>query len=119
MLRPPFSPKTLEIAIDYTILKPLIKELKKVWNSTTIPEGRDGCDDCKKLAILFAIEEDFQQQDLRRRRDFAGAMSVQKEISRRNFVRYSILAEFRQEGEAIFSNEGLVANWEYPGSPDR
>ena len=117
MLKVPFVPKAVEIAIDYTILVPLIKELKQVWNSTTIPEGRDRCDDCKKLDILFAIEEDFKQQDQRRRHYFADVKSVQWEISRRKFLReqrqYSIWAEFRREGDAIFSNDGLVANWEY------
>jgi hypothetical protein len=43
----PFSPKGLEIEIEYKSLEPLIKEVKDVWNATQMPEGREGCDDCK------------------------------------------------------------------------
>ncbi len=113
----PFTPKTVEIKIDYKILDPAIKEFKRVWNAKILPEGRPGCDDCKKLDLLFAIDEEFQLhdrqifdaiQDSPRHRHALISSDFDRRQRRRN-----ALIDIARLGDDMFSHDGLVANWEF------
>jgi hypothetical protein len=115
----PFKPKPVEISIDYTILDPLIEEMKTLWNAKQTPDSRQGCDDCKKRDLLFAIEREFNLQDQAELDHYTsiGWQSKRREIrdsiSRREDRQRKLLAEFNAVGNAIFSPDGMVANWEF------
>lgn len=113
----PFSPKGLEIKIDYKILDPLLKELKKISNAKQLPEGRDGCDDCKKLDLLFAFEQKQKVEDRELLRRFGDISSVRNDVLHRQFMRevghLHLLTELDQLGDGMFTSDGVVANWEF------
>lgn len=116
----PFSPKGLEIPVDYTALDPLLKELKDVSNAKQMPEGRDGCDDCKKLDLLFALEQKLALEDSELMRSFGHISSVAREVIHRDYMRRTgylpLLTELDETGDSMFSSEGMVANWEFAPS---
>jgi hypothetical protein len=113
----PFTPTCLEIKIDYSILDPLLEELKRVWEAKTSPDGREGCDDCKKLELLLAIDEELQLQD---RRVFERASDIRhirdafitRDYTRRQ-LRRQVLFDVAQLGEDAFESTGVVANWDF------
>jgi hypothetical protein len=115
----PFKPCPLEVKLDYKMLPPLIKEFKKVWNASQVPDSREGCEDCKKRNLLFAIEEQFNRQDRVELQDYASMgwesrrRQVRDRIARKADDRRKLLAEFGAVGDAIFSRNGMVANWEF------
>ena len=57
-----FKPKGLEIEVDYAKLDAPIKELQKIWMAKRLPEGREGCDDCKKMELLLGFDQQFRVQ---------------------------------------------------------
>jgi PD-(D/E)XK nuclease superfamily len=113
----PLKPKTLEIEIDYDILDPALEEFKSVASSSSLPEGRDGCMDCKKLDLMFALEEEFLNKDqqlfryIKSEREFRNTM-LTRDYHRRARRRIALL-EFSQLGEEMFASDGLVANWQF------
>ena len=113
----PFVPKPLEVTIDYSILEPLLKQVKKVWNTNTPPERRDECDDCKKLDLLFAIEQEVESQDTKMLNDFSTFQNerdqITRRVRRRLAYRRSALEELAKAGEAMFAVDGVAANWEF------
>jgi len=115
----PFKPTPVPIDIDYTILDPLIKEMKKVWNAKQVPDGRKGCDDCKRRDLLLEIDRGFNLEDEVELRDYTSMgweskrREVKDRIARREDYRRKLLAEFGVMGDAIFSRSGMVANWEF------
>jgi hypothetical protein len=115
-----FKPKGSEIDIDYSKLDPLIKELKKVWNSSTLPDGRDGCDDCKRLELLFGIDEQFQMQDQYLLKNYKSDWRFRDALLSRRFYRQQwrqrLLTDFDRYDGSIFASDGIVANWEF--APD-
>jgi len=87
-----------------------------VWNARTLPEGRPGCDDCKKLDLLFAIDEEFQLHD---RLVFDAIQDcshrhalISSDFDRRQ-RRRNALIDIARLGDDMFSHDGLVANWEF------
>lgn len=113
----PLKPSPLEVKMDYRILDPLIKELKSVWNADELPAGRDGCDDCKRRELLFAIDEEYKRQDATVLRDYAHVDSIRQAVKRRMWgqtaYRRRLLTEFGAVGDDIFSRDGVIANWEF------
>lgn len=112
-----FKPKGLEIEVDYAKLDAPIKELKAIWKAKTLPEGREGCDDCKRMELLLGFDEQFRAQDQlfinrysfdRRLRDSL----LQREF-RRHMLRRDAFLELEQSGDLAFANDGVVANWEF------
>lgn len=116
----PFVPSTVEIEIDYSILDPLIKELKKVWNASAPPEGRDGCMDCKRLQLLLGIEREIELKDEQLLRTFGDILAVRDEVTNHIYERskrYSaLLTELRESGEQMFEYDGIAAHWEFLNS---
>lgn len=112
-----FKPSPLAVEIDYSTLDPLIKELKCVWNAKELPDGLDGCNDCKKRDLLFAIDEDYKRQDQDALRVYENVDCVRRAVKNRIWAqtayRKKLLAEFGAVGEAVFSRDGVIANWEY------
>lgn len=116
----PFIPKPLEVTIDYSILDPLLEEVNKVWETGVPPEGREGCGDCKKLDLLFAIEQEAEAQDAYMLKMFGSFRDTRNEIMgrvfRRRTRRRSALEELSQSEEHAFASDGLAGNWEFLGS---
>lgn len=113
----PMLVRPLEVKLDYTIFDPLITEYLKVVNSTDIPEGRAGCDDCKKLDLLYALEKEQEVQDRILLRENDDRPQIRKEIKNRIWDRdkylRDLLLDYRQRGDLVFSNDGMVAAWEF------
>jgi hypothetical protein len=112
----PFKPSTVEITINYGILDPLLKEAKKVWKTSTPPDGADGCSDCKKLDLLFALEQGIEAHDAweLRRSSFRDARSqVLSRGLRRQGRRKQALQELAELGDLMFQEDGVTANWEF------
>lgn len=114
----PFVPKPLEIEIDYTVLDPLLKEAKKIWNASDPPDGRQNCKDCKKLDLLFGIEQRITDSDTYLKQRYRDNLQAQKDVANREYKRMARIAaaaeELAQCGEAMFEYDGMFANWEYP-----
>jgi hypothetical protein len=112
-----FTPATKEIEIDYSVIDKAIKEAKKIWNTRGVPEGRAKCTDCKKLDLLFAIDEDFQIQDKQLLHTFGDFQSIREDVLTRDFNRRhgrgAALAEMKIMGPDMFSADGIVSNWEW------
>ena len=117
-----FKPSPLAVAVDYSTLDPLIEELQAIWKATELPEGRDGCDDCKKRELLFAIDEEYKRQNETVLRDYADVDCIRRPVRQlmwaQTAYRQKLLAEFGALGVAIFSRDGLIANWEYLPTED-
>jgi hypothetical protein len=113
----PFRPSTVEVAIDYATLDPLLKELKAVWKARELPDGREGCDDCKKRELLLAIDEEFRLRDQATVRAYPDSPSMRRDAQQRLLNqtgdRMKLLAELGSAGEGIFSRDGVLANWEF------
>lgn len=112
-----FLPKGLEIEVDYSKLDAPIKEFKRVWNAKQLPEGREGCNDCKMMEALLAEDEQFRAEDRlairrygfdRRIRD-----SILRDQYRRRLVRLEAFEELNNAGDWAFSSDGVAANWEF------
>jgi hypothetical protein len=114
----PFSPKGLEIKIDYKSLDPLLKEAKDVWNAKLLPESRAGCDDCLKFKLLLALEQKMACEDKALFDKFGRIPEIRREIQQREYMRHfgylSLLDELRERGDGMFNENGLIANWEFP-----
>jgi hypothetical protein len=113
----PMNVKPLEVKLDYAIFEPLIKELTDVVNSKDVPEGRAGCDDCRKLDLLYALEKEAELQDRILLRENEDRPHIRKAIKNRIWDRdkylRDLLQSYRERGELIFSNDGMVAAWEF------
>lgn len=114
----PMKVKPLELEIDYAIFEPLIKEFVDVVNSRDVPEGRAGCDECKKLDLLYALEKEAEVEDRIFLRQNEDRPTIRKAIKNRIWNRESylsnLLQDYRERGDLIFSNDGMVAAWEFP-----
>ncbi len=113
----PLKPKGVEIEIDYTILDPLLEEAKKIWNSKQLPAGREGCDDCKRLDLLYAIDKKAEMQDsqialMYRCTPYADEASIQRNVWRQ-YGRLSLLSQLDELGDSMFSSDGVASNWEF------
>ena len=54
----------LKCELRYTRLDAPIQELQlKIWKAKRLPEGREGCDDSKKMELLLVFDEQFRGQD--------------------------------------------------------
>jgi hypothetical protein len=113
----PFKPVGLEVDVDYTKLDAPIKELKRIWNAKRLPEGRDGCDDCKKMELLLGFDEQFRVQDQvllnKYGFDWNFRDAIRLDMFHRQQLRLKALMELEQSGDLAFSNDGVVANWEF------
>lgn len=113
----PFKPSGLEVEVDYSRLDPLIKELKKIVNSTRLPEGREGCKDCKKLELLLGVDQQYQAQDeyfvSRYGFDWKFRDSILMERSRRMQRRAEAFRELGESEDQAFSSDGMVSIWEF------
>jgi hypothetical protein len=112
----PFAVKTHAIDIDYSLLDPLLKEVKQLWNADTPPDGAEKCDDCKKLNLLHAIEDQFvskDQQILHRFGDLPYlAHPVISRMSVHRCAKYSAWNEFvGREYGLPFADDGMIAAW--------
>ena len=51
-----FSAHLLELSLEpEKVVKPLLREVRKLWEMDSPPEGIDGCDDCLLLQGLVSI----------------------------------------------------------------
>jgi PD-(D/E)XK nuclease superfamily protein len=92
-ISPAFKVATLEIDIDYNILDPLFKEVKDVWNSKVPPNGAAGCDNCKKLARLFAIQAEIDAYDARILYQYRAFPDMTSGVINRRYERDCLLRE--------------------------
>jgi hypothetical protein len=112
----PFAVKTHSIDINYSLLDPLLKEVKQLWKADTPPVGAEKCDDCKKLDLLLAIEDQIMIKDqkiLQRFSDFPSvANPVISRMSDHRRAKYSAWSEFMgQEHGLAFADDGMFAAW--------
>jgi hypothetical protein len=113
----PFRPKGEEIEVNYSRLDPLIKELKAIWNTKRLPEGREGCDDCKKLELLFGIDEQFRAHDQYLLSSYGFDWNLRDTLRqnehRRLQLRREAFMELDRYDDLAFASDGVVANWEF------
>jgi len=113
----PFAPRGIEIEVDYSMLDAPLKELKKIWKATRLPEGRENCDDCKKMELLLGIEQRFDAQDQHLLRAYSFDRNLRNTIwsdaFRRQQLRCDAFRELERSGDLAFSSDGLLANWEF------
>ena len=117
---PAFRVATLEIDIDYKILDRLFKEVKEVWNSRVPPDGVPGCDNCKKLARLFAIQAEIDAVDERLLYEYRAfpdmTWSVINRRYKRSWAMRDAFAELRTS-ELLFPQEpGQEPVWDFSGT---
>lgn len=123
VLTVPFVPKPLEVEVDYSMLDPLLKEALKLWNAKTPPDAVEGCPDCKKLNLLFAIEQEIEGHDRDLLHRFGMYQDIRNELIVRSYGRLKLrlesLDELYRSGDAMFAPDRLAANWEFfdPNSP--
>jgi hypothetical protein len=124
MLWAAFEPKVYEIAIDYSRIDKLLKEAIRIWNSKVPPEGNVGCDDCKKVQALFAIQGEIESATARlddAMRSYSNnhpaiSWDIKRRFRDRQLARWSALRETEDfEGELAFDENSIAANWEFPG----
>jgi hypothetical protein len=112
-----FKPKGLEIEVDYTKLDAPMKELQKIWKAKRLPEGREGCEDCKKMELLLGFDEQFRANDqlLLSRYCFDWNLrdGIRRDLYQHQQLRLEAFMELEQSGDLAFSNDGVVANWEF------
>lgn len=118
----PFQPKGVEIEIDYRLLDPLLSELKKVADAKRLPEGREGCDDCRKLALLLAIHEEAAQKDEEIARKFFfdhySREMFRLGAARQKQARRELLWRVDGGEDLVFAADGMISNWEFdPSTP--
>ena len=51
----PFSVSIHPVELDLTMLEPLYKQARKIYALPEAPDGREGCDDCRKLDKLMLL----------------------------------------------------------------
>jgi hypothetical protein len=115
-ISPSWKVGTLEIEIDYQILDPLMEEVKKVWNSRVPPEGAAGCKECKKLAQLFAIQNQIDASDQRLLYQYRAYPDVTNYVYDRLFRRNCALREAMSElrsSRLLFSQVGEEPMWDF------
>jgi hypothetical protein len=117
----PFIPQPFEITIDYKLLDQLLDEALDVWNSSSEPEARIGCDDCKAIAALLAIQDTFELRDQNLLRRFPDYPLVVRDVMTRQLQRKS----FKREAlidiatrDFSMSSNGVFANWEFDDAAD-
>jgi len=50
-----FSARVLPVSVDATTIRPLLKRVRELLDSSTPPRGRAGCKDCRKLDGLMGL----------------------------------------------------------------
>ncbi len=114
----PFVPQPFEYKMDYSRLKPLLKEAMKLWDASTPPQRTEGCKDCMLLDALMEIEHVSNEvqriNDQRLLACTANDIQYQRAIARRLFLnkqaRRSALLELAGND---WQEDGVVANWEH------
>lgn len=113
----PFTPNVVPIEIDYDKLNAPLKEARLLWNSSTPPDGRKGCIDCKRREALLAIQEQIdvssREKDTRSlwgAGDKAWVMSFinQREFDRASRRRSALMELCNIEDDAV----EFVESWE-------
>ena len=111
----PFSPKPIQVKIDYKLLDHLTKEFIEVTNAAAPPEGRKKCDDCKKLDLILAIDQELRVRDKMILHQNQDRPLLRKSINNRLFLHENylrdLLIELDEKGEGLFSDNGLVSSW--------
>lgn len=117
-----FKPTGLEIEVDYAKLDPPINELKKISGAKQLAEGREGCDDCKKMELLLGFEEEFRDHLHLLINRYSFDWNMRDSFRRREFRRQMLLQdafiELDQLGDLAFASDGVVANWEFAPHTD-
>lgn len=112
-----FKPTGLEIEVDYSKLDAPIEEMQKIWKMKQLPEGRDGCKDCKKMELLLGVDEQFRAQDQLLLSRYGFDRNLRNSIWQRNYrremLRQEAFLELEQSGDLAFAADGVVANWEF------
>lgn len=113
----PLDVKPLQVKIDYKLLDHLTEEFKDIKTATSPPDGRKGCQDCTKLDLLFAIDQDLRLRDrvsLRQNqdRDHIRKIIYNRVFNRDNHLR-DLLQEFEAGDEDLFASDGMVASWDF------
>jgi hypothetical protein len=62
-MRVPFAVKIHDVEIDRKALDPMLKAFRNYADATTLPEGRKGCEVCKRLQVLFDVERSFHSSE--------------------------------------------------------
>lgn len=114
----PFVPQPLEYEMDYSKLKPLLKEAMRLWDAGTPPGRTPGCKDCLLLDALMEIErvanEHQRSGEKRLLAATANDMQFQHSIASVRFAERRYRNEaLRELADSALSDEGVVANWEY------
>ncbi len=111
---PPFTPKLIDVEIDYKRLDPLFRELKKVWKASDPPQRREKCSDCSKRDALFAIEDDMLATDQKRYGNLPYFQDASaRRIFDRRFAWYSALNNLgNPDADSGFAPGGMVSAWQ-------
>jgi hypothetical protein len=119
-----FVPKVIPVEIDYSRIEALLKEAKKIWKSKTPPEGEKGCEDCKKLKALLAVQDgvdsELNARDQHMWYRYGNYPGVRETIARqledRRWAQVAALRELHESGDSLqFDEESIVSNWEFLG----
>lgn len=118
----PLAVKPLEIEIDYAALDPRIVEFKRLAKATSPPDGITGCDDCKKLDLLFALEQRMRLQDNRLIKENYSwdtmRRALKEQVSTRDSYLHKLLEDFEADGDGVFDSTGMVGSWQFPETAD-
>jgi hypothetical protein len=118
----PLKVKPVTIKIDYTLLDHLTDEFKSISEAPAPPDGRAGCDDCRKLDLLLSIDQDLRVQDKAALRHNQDRDRIRKEIVNRIFERENylrdLLKEFQEERDNFFADDGMFADLVLGSDPE-
>jgi hypothetical protein len=118
----PLDVKPLEVKIDYKLIDDLTEEFIEIKGAAAPPDGRKGCQDCKKLDVLFAIDQDLRLQDrvaLRQNEDIDSfRRTIKQRISKRDNYLRDLLEKLDEGGEDFFASDGMVASWDFDGDAE-
>lgn len=113
----PLKVKPVPVKIDYSLLDDLMEEFKDITDAAIPPDSRKGCDDCKKLDLLFAIDQNLRLQDhisLRQNQDIdTFRKAIKQRISNRENHLRNLLEKFEEGGEDFFASDGMITNWDF------
>lgn len=114
----PFVPQPLEYTMDYSRLKPLLKEAMKLWDASTPPARTEGCEDCELLDALMEIEHQANEvqhiNDQRLLASTGNDVRYQNTITSRLFAdKQNRLHAWHELADSALTEDGVVANWEY------
>jgi hypothetical protein len=116
-----FIPTVKAFRIDFDDLDAPLKEAQKIWELTTPPDGTDGCEDCRKLDTLLALQRHVEKLQASVDQHLLASSGndrwvqnfIRKRMFERDQRRLRALAALRDESSQInFSVDGVVANWE-------